>query len=102
MKVSCASSSTSGTRVLERCCHFPEGSIQSMQQGSREREALYSQFTIQRPAHLIYIAHLPAHAVLTLDIGSPAVLSGWDAAATSNQQINIQALDEYTVDVRHG
>ena len=40
--------------------------------------------------------------MLTLDTGSPTVLSGWDAATTTNQQIIIQTLDEYTFGVRHG
>ena len=35
-----------------------------------------------------------------MDTGSPTTLSGWDAAATTNQQIIIQILDEYTFGVR--
>ena len=72
-----------------------------MQRGSRERESRYLQFTFQRPGDLIYIPHLLAHAVLTLDTGSP-ILSGWDAATTTNQQIFIQTLDEYTFGARRG
>ena len=68
----------------------------------RERESRYLQFTLQRPGDLIYIPHLRAHAVLTLDTGSPTILSGWDAATTTNQQIIIQTLDEYTFGVRRG
>ena len=73
-----------------------------MQRGPRERESRYLQFTLQRPGDLIYIPHLLAHAVLTLDTGSPTILSGWDAATTTNQQIIIQTLDEYTFGVRRG
>ena len=73
-----------------------------MQRGPRERESRYLQFTFQRPGDLIYIPRLLAHAVLTLDTGSPTVLSGWDAATTTNQQIIIQTLDEYTFGVRRG
>ena len=73
-----------------------------MQRGPRERESRYLQFTFQRPGDLIYIPHLFAHAVLTLDTGSPTILSGWDAATTANQQIIIQTLDEYTFGVRRG
>ena len=62
----------------------------------------YLQFTLQRRGGLIYIPHLLAHAVLTLDTGSPTILSGWDAATTTNQQIIIQTLDEYTFGVRRG
>ena len=50
VKIWCASTSSSGTRLFERCCHSPEGFIQLMQRGPREREARYLQFTIQRPA----------------------------------------------------
>ena len=46
--------------------------------------------------------HLLAHAVLTLDTGSPTISSGWDAATTTNQQIIIQTLDEYTFGVGRG
>ena len=58
-----------------------------MQRGPREREARYLRFTLHRPGELIYIPHLLAHAVLTLDTGSPTILSGRDAATTSNQHV---------------
>ena len=67
-----------------------------MQRGPRERESRYLQFNLQRPGDLIYIPHLLAHAVLTLDTGSPPILPGWDAAITTNQQIIVQTLDGYT------
>ena len=102
IKFWCASTSSSGTRLFERCCHSPEGFIQLMQRGPREREARYLHFTIQRTGDLIYIPHLLAHAVLTLDTGSPTILSGWDAATTSNQFVILQTLDEYTFGVRRG
>ena len=102
VKIWCASSSSSGTRLFERCCHSPEGFIHLMQRGPREREARYLHFTIQRPGDLIYIPHLLAHAVLTLDTCSPTILSGWDAATTSNQHVILQTLDEYTFGVRRG
>ena len=73
-----------------------------MQRGPRERELRYLQFTLQRPGDLIYIPHILAHAVLTLDTGSPTILSEWDAATTTNQQIIIQTLDEYAFGVRRG
>ena len=102
IKIWCASTSSRGTRFFERCCHFPEGFIELMQRGPRERESRYLQFTLQRPGDLIYIPHLLAHSVLTLDTGSPTILSGWDAATTTNQQIIIQTLDKYSFGVRHG
>ena len=70
-----------------------------MQRGPRERDARYLRFTIQRPGDLIYIPHLLAHAVLTLDTGSPTILSGWDAATTLNQHVILQTLDECTFGV---
>ena len=76
IKIWCASTSSTGTRFFERCCHSPEGFIELMQRGPRERESRYLQFTFQRPCVLIYIPHLLAHAVLTLDTGSPTILSG--------------------------
>ena len=66
-----------------------------------ESHVIYSLY-FQRPGDLIYIPHLLAHAVLTLDTGSPTILSGWDTATTTNQQIIIQTLDEYTFGVRCG
>ena len=102
VKIWCASSSSSGTRLFERGYHSPEGFIHLMQRGPREREACYLHFTIQRPGDLVYIPHLLAHAVLTLDTGSPTILSGWDAATTSNQRVILQTLDEYTFGVRRG
>ena len=101
IKICCASTSSTSTRFLERCCHSPEGFIEIMQRGPRERESRYLQFTLQRPGDLIYIPHLLAHAVLTLDTGSPTILSGWDAATTTNQQTIIQTLDKYTFGLRH-
>ena len=84
IKIWCASTSSTGTRFFELCCHSPDGFIKLMQRGPREREARYLGFTLQRPGDLIYISHLFAHAVLTLDTGSPTISSGWDAATTSN------------------
>ena len=102
IKIWCASTSSTGTRFFERCCHSPEGFIELMQRGPRECESRFLQFTIQRPGDLIYIPHLLAHAVLTLDTGSPTILSGWDAATTTNEQIILQTLDEYTFGERRG
>ena len=73
-----------------------------MQRSPPERETRYLQFTLQRPVDLISIPHLLAHAVLSLDTGSPMSLSGCDAAASTNQQIKIQSLDAYTFGVRRG
>ena len=73
-----------------------------MQRGPRERESRYLQFTLQRSGDLIYTPHTLSHAVLTLDTGSPTISSGWDAASTTNQQIIISTLDEYTFGVRRG
>ena len=86
IKIWCGSTSSTGTHFFERCCHSPEGFIELLQRCRRERESRYSQFTLQRHGVLIYIPHLLAHAVLTLDTGSPTILSGWDAATTTNQQ----------------
>ena len=58
--------------------------MELMQRGPRERETCYLQFTLQRPGDLIYIPHLLANAVLTLDTGWPTILSGWDTATTTN------------------
>ena len=102
IKIWCASTSSNGTRFFERCCHSPESFIELMKRDPRERESRYLQFTLQRPGDLIYIPHLLAHAVLTLDTGSPTILWGWDAATTTNQQNIIQTLDEYTFGVRRG
>ena len=102
IKIWCASTSSTDTRVFESCCHSPEGFIELLQRGPRERESRYLRFTLQRPEDLIYIPHLLAHAVLTLDTDSPTILSGWDAATTSNQQFILQTLDEYTFGVRRG
>ena len=102
IKFWCAFTSSSGTRLFERCCHSPARFIELMQRGPRKREAPYLQFTLQHPGDLIYIPHLLAHAVLTLDTGSPTILSGWDVTTTSNQHVNLQTLDEYTFGVRRG
>ena len=100
IKIWCASTSSTGTRFFERCCHSPEGFIELMQRGPREREVRYLLFTLQRPGDLIYIPHLLAHAVLTLDTGSPTFLSGWDVATTSNQHVILQTPDEYKFGAR--
>ena len=55
IKIWCASTSSTGTRFFERCCHSPKGFIELMQRGTRERESRYLQFTLQRPGDLIYI-----------------------------------------------
>ena len=62
-----------------------------MRRSSREREARYLHFNIQRPGDLIYISHL-AHAILTLDTGPRKTVTRWDAAITSNQKNFISTL----------
>ena len=84
IKIWCASNSSSGTRLFERCCHSPEKFMELMQRGPHKREARFLRFTLQLPGDLIYIPHLLAHAVLKLDTDSPTISSGWDAATTSN------------------
>ena len=73
-----------------------------MQRGPCERETRYLRRTIQRPGNLIYFLHLLAHAVLTVDTSSSIILSGWDAATISNQQVILQTLDGYTFGSRRG
>ena len=102
VKIWCASTSSTGIRFFERCCHSTERFLELMQRGPRERESRYLQFTLQHPVDLICIPHLLAHAVLTLDTGSPTILSRWDAATMTNQQIKIHTSDEYTFGVRRG
>ena len=75
VKIWCAFTSSTGIRFFERSCHSPEGFIELMHRGPRERVTRYLQFTLQRPGDLIYIPHLLAYAVLTLDTGSPTILS---------------------------
>ena len=75
IKTWCATTSSTGKRFFGRFCHSPEDFIALMQRGPREREARYVQLTIQSPGALSYIPHLFAHAVSTLDTGSPTVLS---------------------------
>ena len=74
-KIWCASTSSTGTRFRDRCCHSPEGLTESMQRGPREREAQNLRFTIQRHGDFIYFPHLVAHEGLILDTGSPRILS---------------------------
>ena len=73
IKIWCASTSSTSTRLFERCFHSTEGFIELMQRGPREHEAGYLRFTLQRPGDLIYIPDILAHAVLTLDTGSPPI-----------------------------
>ena len=88
--------------LLRTLLSLPEGFIELMQRGPRESESRYLQFILQRLGDLIYIPHLLAHAVLTLYTSSPTIVSGWEAATTTNQQNVIQTLDEYTFGVRPG
>ena len=59
IKIWRASTSTTGTRFFERCCHSPEGFVELMQRGPRERESSYLQFILQRPGGLIDISSSP-------------------------------------------
>ena len=66
-----------------------------MQRGPREHEARCLQFSIECPGDLMFILHL-AHAVLTLDTGSPITLPEWDAVTTTNRQVIVQQLENCT------
>ena len=69
-----------------------------LQRSPREWEARLLLFTIQRTGKQIFFPRFLAHYVSTLDTGSPILLCGWDATtATTNQQLNKQTFDEYTL-----
>ena len=102
IKIWCASTSSTGTRFFEGCGYSPEDFLELMQRCPANVRGRYLQFTLQRPGDLIYIPHLLAHAVLTLDTGSPTILSRWDSATTSSQQVILQTLDGYTFGLRRG
>ena len=102
IKVWCASTSSTRTRFFKRCCHSPDGFKELLQRGPRERESRVLEFTFQQPGDLIYIPHLLPHAVLSLDTGSPTILSRRDAVTTTNQRNIIQTLVEYLFGVRRG
>ena len=76
--------------------------MELMQRGPCEREVPYLRFTIQRSGDLIYIPHLFAHAVSILDTMSSAILSGWDAATTSNQKVSSSNAEWVFFGVRRG
>ena len=86
-KIWCVSASSISSCVFERLCRSAESFIQLMQRDPHERDAGCLQFTKQRPGVFVYNPHLLPHALLTLDSGSPTVLSEWDAATTTNQKI---------------
>ena len=89
--------------VCERCWDSLENFIQLLQKSPLEREARQLQNTIQRPGDLFYIPNLLAHANITLNTGTPTILSRWNAVIiTTNQQFMIQALYEYFFGVHCG
>ena len=102
IKVWCASTSSTRTRFFKRCCHSADGFKELLQRGPRERESRVLELTFQQSGDLIYIPHLLAHAVLTLDTGSPTILSRRDAITTTNQRNVIETLVEYLFGVRRG
>ena len=102
IKIWCATTTNSSSRLLERCCNNANNFIDFVQRGPRDKEANYLRFTIQRPGDLIYVPSLRPHAVLTLDTGKPTILSGWDASTIADSTIITRTLDEYIVGVRRG
>ena len=70
-----------------------------MYRDPRENEARYLWFTLHPLRDLIYIPHLLAHALSSLDTGSPTILYGWDATTSSTQQICDQTFGKYTLGV---
>ena len=73
-----------------------------MQYVPSEREARYLYFILQRPVDLICVPYLLARAVLILETGSPKNLSKWDAATSSDQQVNTQTFVQYPFGVLCG
>ena len=87
IKICCATTTNSSSRLLERCCDYANVFIDFFQRRPREREASYLRFIIQRPGDLIYVPSLRPHAVLTLDTDKPTILSGWDASTIADSTI---------------
>ena len=90
------------SRFLERCCNFVNNFTDLFQRGPRDKKASYLRVTVQRPADLIYIPSLRPHAVLTIDIGKPTHLPGWDASTTADFSILIRRMEEYNIGLRSG
>ncbi|MEO1764958.1 MAG: hypothetical protein AAFR83_24090 [Cyanobacteria bacterium J06629_18] len=102
LKFWCSAASNSSARTFERCCTDVTNFLDLLQRGPRDKETRYLRVTIQRPGDLIYIPHLRPHAVLTIDTGKPAILSGWDACTIADVTIIKRLLDEFTLGVRRG
>ena len=73
-----------------------------MLRGPGDNAERYLLFFIQLLGDSICNPHLLAHAAITLDIGSPTFLSGWDANTTTSPQTTVQTLDDRTFSVHRG
>ena len=100
IKLWCAATTNSSSRLLERCFNDVASFIILFQRGPRSREAIFLTFHFQRPGDLIYIPPFRTHLVLTMNNVKPTVLSGWDAVYTRDHSIIKRTLDEYVIGVR--
>ena len=102
IKNCCVSTSSTGTRFFERCCHSPERFYRINASWYRwTTRVIYCLFSNVPAIWLIFhIFSLTPFYLWTLV--HQQLLSGWDAATTTNQQTTIHTLDKYTFDVRQG
>ena len=101
IKICCASTSSTGTRFFERCCDSPEGFYRiNASWCPWTTRVIYCLFSnVPAPWLIFHIFSLTPFYLWTLV--HQQLLSGWDAATTTNQQTTIHTLDKYTFDVRN-
>ena len=100
IKLWCAATTNSSSRLLERCYNDVASFINLIQRGPRSREATFFSFHLQRPGDLIYVPPLRTHLVLTMNNVKPTVLSGCDAVYTRDHFIIKRTLDENVIGVK--
>ena len=57
---------------------------------------------VQRPGDAIIIPHLFAHTVLTIDIGVPSILFGWECITPADLSIPVRVCDNQAFGARKG
>ena len=63
-----------------------------MDRAPREREKTQNQFVIQKPDHVLYVAHLSTHSVLTPNLEAATKLIDWTNAPKTIHNLSTESL----------
>ena len=102
LKVWMISTSLTASILFERNLRDPCQFLSTISKPPRYNGKKTFFVAIQRPGDAIIIPHMFAHTVLTIDIGVPSILVGWECITPADLSIPVKVFDNLAFGARKG